>query len=514
MRCLYVKINCAYIRLSEEDIGKSEEYSNSIVNQIEIIEEYAKRNNIRIDKKFIDDGYSGINFCRPAFEQMIMEAESNNVETIITKDFSRLGREFIETSFYITRFFPEHSIRYIAVNEFYDSFNKNDDSKEMMVGIKGIINDRYIKETSRKIKSVKEQKTENGYYMGFIAPYGYKKIRANNNRITLIEDVKVSEIVKQIFQDTISGKSKKEIAEELNLKGIDPPIIYMNMTKSRGKSYYDKWNSGIVYRIIRNITYTGNTYKRKSSKEDYRQKKRKYICLSSREIIKNTHPAIIDMETFVKANNTIRKNSTKTNRIKDYIGVLDGIVKCGECGKKMNVCSRKRKKGKVEYYFYCTDGKNKNKVCTNNRIIYIKKLEELIYFHVKTIVDDLDNDEIVDSMYKYVISRKKLKSKIEGINKEIEFGKNKIKELYLQKVDNLISLEEFKEKINKINEQNKELQNQIIELTNNIDFAKQKEEISKIYKDLKNENNLMKYINNLVKEIRFYGDRRIEIKVY
>ena len=253
-----MKINCAYIRLSEEDIGKSEEYSNSIVNQIEIIDQYAKRNNIRIDKKFIDDGYSGINFCRPAFEQMIMEAESNNVETIITKDFSRLGREFIETSFYITRFFPEHSIRYIAVNEFYDSFNKNDDSKEMMVGIKGIINDRYIKETSRKIKSVKEQKTENGYYMGFIAPYGYKKIRANNNRITLIEDVKVREIVKQIFQDTISGKSKKEIAEELNLKGIDPPIIYMNMTKSRGKSYYDKWNSGIVYRIIRNITYTGN----------------------------------------------------------------------------------------------------------------------------------------------------------------------------------------------------------------------------------------------------------------
>ena len=509
-----MKMNCAYIRLSEEDVGKSKEYSNSIVNQIEIIEEYAKRNNIRIDKKFIDDGYSGINFCRPAFEQMLKESELNNVGTIITKDFSRLGREFIETSFYITRFFPEHNIRYIAINESYDSFKKNDDFQEMMVGVKGIINDRYIKETSRKIKSVKEQKTESGYYMGFIAPYGYTKIRANDNRITLIEDVKVSEIVKQIFQDIISGKSKKEIAEDLNFKGIDPPIIYMNMTKSRGKSYYDKWNSSIVYRIIRNITYTGNTYKRKSSKEDYRQKKRKYICLGSREIIKNTHPAIIDMETFVKANNTIRKNSVKINRLKDYMGVLDGIVKCGECGKTMNVCGRKRENGKIVYYFYCTDGKNKNKACTNNKIIYTKKLEELVYFHIREIVDDLEDDEIVDNIYKSVISRKKSRSKLEGLNREIEFGKIKIKELYLQKVDNHISLEEFIQKRNKINEQNKKLEKQIIELTNNIDFAKQKEQISKIYKDLKNENNLMKYINNLVQEISFYGDRRIEIKVY
>lgn len=117
-----MKYNCAYIRLSEEDIKKGKEYSESVINQIEMIEEYAKRNNIHIDRKFIDDGYSGINFCRPAFEKMIREIEANNIETIITKDFSRLGREFIETSFYITRFFPEHNVRYIAINESYDGY--------------------------------------------------------------------------------------------------------------------------------------------------------------------------------------------------------------------------------------------------------------------------------------------------------------------------------------------------------------------------------------------------------
>lgn len=166
-----MKLTCAYIRLSEEDINKKKNLSESVINQLELIEEYAKSNGIKIDKKFIDDGYSGINFIRPAFEKMIKEIELGNIGTIITKDFSRLGREYIETTFYITRFFPEYNIRYIAVNENYDSYKKNNDAEEMMIGIKGIINDRYIKETSKKIKLVKEQKTNDGYYMGFIAPF-------------------------------------------------------------------------------------------------------------------------------------------------------------------------------------------------------------------------------------------------------------------------------------------------------------------------------------------------------
>lgn len=350
--------------------------------------------------------------------------------------------------------------------------------------------------------------------MGFIAPYGYTKIRASDNKITLTEDINVSPIVRQIFQDIISGKSKNEIAEDLNFKGIKPPMIYMNMTKSRGKKYYDRWSSGIVYRIIRNIIYTGNTYKRKSTKEDYRQKKRKYICPDSREIIKNTHPSIIDMETFCKANNIIRKNLAKINRIKDYRGLLDGIVKCEECGKIMNVSGRKKENGRIVYSFYCTNGKNKNKLCTNNKIIYTKKLEEIVYIHIKEFLDNLDEDEIVNNICKSTINIKRMKNKIEQINKKIEFNKMQIKELYLQKVNNQITLEEFIQKRVQINEENKESEKQIIEITNNVDLTKQKEQISKIYKELKKENNLMKYINELVEEIRFYGDRRIEIKVY
>ena len=230
--------------------------------------------------------------------------------------------------------------------------------------------------------------------------------------------------------------------------------------------------------------------------------------------MKNTHPAIIDMETFSKANSQLKKNAVKTNRIKDYKGFLDGLVRCGECGKPMNVSGQKKESGRIVYSFYCTDGKNKNKICNNNKIIYTKKLEEIVYFHIKNILDNLDDDEIVGNVYKSVKYRTKMTNKIEGIRQQIEIGKKKIKEIYIQKVEGKLSLEEFIQSRQQINEKNEELEKQIIELTNDIDMDKQKEQASQIYIELKKENNLMKYINDLVKEIKFYSDRRIEIKVY
>ena len=500
-----MKFNCAYIRLSEEDVNKSKDFSDSILNQIELIEEYARKNNIHINKKYIDEGYSGINFCRPAFEEMLKEIEQNNIGTIITKDFSRLGREYIETCFYITRFFPEHNIRYIAVNEDFDSFQKNNALKEMMVEIKGLINDRYIKDTSRKIKAVKEQKTEQGNYMGFIAPYGYKKIRNLEGIITLKEDEDVADIVKFIFERIIEGKSEKEVADILNKKNIPSPMQYMNMTKSRGKNYYDKWTSGIIYRIIRNRTYTGATYKRKSSKENYRQKKRNYIKLEKREIIPNTHVAIIDEKTFEKANYMVKTVKTKENRLKDYKGFLDGLVRCGECGKPLNVFGRKKENGRIVYSFYCTDGKNRNKNCNNTKIILTKKLEDIVYEFLKNEMKKLTEEKIIEESNQYITKKRKIKNEIEMLKKEIEIKKVNIKDLYLQKVKNQITVEFFVQKRNDEIEQIKEIEKKILQIS---EIA---EKIRELYDKFKNEDNLMKYINYLVKQINFYSDRKIEI---
>ena len=370
------KINCAYIRLSEEDDRNT--YSESILNQIALIEEYAKKNQIEIHKKYIDDGFSGINFSRPAFEEMLKEMEKGNIGTIVTKDFSRLGREYIETTYYITRYFPEHNIRYIAINENYDSNRNKNDVDEVMIGIKGIMNDRYIKETSKKIQEVKRQKTQQGYYMGFIAPYGYKKIKEDNGKITLIPDEKVKTIIQRIFEEIANGKTRNQVAQNLNKEKILSPMQYLKMTKSKNKIYYDKWSPGIIYRIIRNQIYIGNTYKRKSSKKNYRQKKRDYIIQSKRDIIINTHPAIISKELYKKANEKIKRNNEKINRKKEYHGKLEGIVKCGECGKFMKVSGRKRENDKITFSLYCPNGKNKNKTCNNTHIISTKKIENII----------------------------------------------------------------------------------------------------------------------------------------
>lgn len=505
-------LHCAYIRLSEEDLNKSKDFSESIINQIELIEEYARKNDIHIDKKYIDEGYSGINFCRPAFESLLKEIEQNNIETIITKDFSRLGREYIETSFYITRFFPEHSIRYIAINEDYDSAKKNNDAKEMMVGIKGIINDRYIKETSRKIKAVKEQKYEKGYYMGFIAPYGYKKLRAEDGRITLKIDENVSRIVKLIFQEIIEGKSRKDIAESLNSLNVPSPMQYMEMTKSRGKNYYDKWTAGIIYRIIRNITYTGNTYKRKSTKEDYRQKKRDYIRMANRTIIPNTHPAIIDEITFEKANSMLRTN-TKTSRLKDYKGTLDGLVRCGECGKVMNVSGRKKESGRIVYQFYCTDGKNKHKECSNTKAVFTNRLENIVSKTLTDAIKNINEEEIISKSSEYISNKRKMKNEIEMLKREIEIKKTNIKNLYLQKVSNQITIEFFTQKRKEINEQIEEREKRISQITEYIEKEIQHQEVREQYEKFKNENNLMKHVNNLVQTINIYKDGKIEIRL-
>ena len=462
-------MNCAYIRLSEEDIKRNNNFSKSIENQIELIEEYAKNNQIKISKKFIDDGYSGINFCRPAFEEMLKQIEKNNIETIITKDFSRLGREYIETTFYITRYFPEHGIRYIAINENYDSLQASD---EIMVVIKGIVNDMYIKDTSKKIRDVKKRKTASGNFMGYIAPYGYIKVK-DNNRITLIPDKKVAPIVTEIFKEVAKGKSKLQVANKLNEQKIITPMQYMSITKSKGKRYFDKWTEDIIYRIIRNEIYIGNTYIRKSIKENYRQKKRDYIRLNDRKVIENTHQAIVSKQLFLQANSSIKRNRAKESRIKDYSSLLQGMVLCGECGKTMNISGAKKQNGKIVYNFYCSNAKNGS--CDNCRVISAPKLENIICDYLKNEIEKVKQENIINNFF--------------GKHNNIRI----IEDLYFKKINNEITEEDFIQK--KKQYSNEFRHNKLIEE----------------YKEFQNKNCFMKYADRFVRCIKFYKNRSIEV---
>lgn len=511
---LQEKIVCSYIRLSEEDYKKDKEaMSKSITNQISYIENYAKNMGLIISKNYIDDGYTGINYNRPAFEEMLEDIKQNKIGTIITKDFSRLGREYIETGFYITKFFPENDIRYIAINENYDSNSPDTMYNDIMIGFKSIMNDRYIKDASVKIKEIKRMKTQKGYYMGFIAPYGYVKEYAND-KITLRIDEFASKIVKRIFEEIASGKSRKELAEKLNEEGILSPMQYLKMTKSRNKNYFDEWSDKIIYRIIRNHTYTGDNVIRKSVKPNYKQPKRNYVAIRDREIMEKTHPAIISQVLFDEANSKIRQIKRKENRIKDYKGILNGLVICGECGEPMSITGRLRESGNIHYSFFCKNKAKKHNGCENNKKISDKILQKIVYNSLKDIIDHFVNRKnVMDKVSENISKKDELKNKIKNIESAIQSYNNKVRNLYIKKTRDEISLEEFLKLKDLENKKRESLEKELEQLIEQRNITLKREELEKKYSEMMTEENIYKYaFKDLIKEIVFNKDRSIDIR--
>ena len=502
------KMIVAYSRLSEEDLEKKREYSVSIYNQLSLIKDYANRMELSIDKEYIDDGYSGINFDRPGFEKMISDIETGKISTVITKDMSRLGREFIDTAYYISEFFPKHDIRYIAINDQYDSNSPDSITKEIMVNIRAIVNDRYVKDTSLKRMQTAIAKTENGEFIGFVAPYGYRVVKKEGKR-TLEIDEYASIIVKRIFTSVASGKTRNEVAEELNNDKVLPPVIYMNMTPSRNKKYYYDWSSRVIYRILKNKTYTGSMVVRKSIKKNYKQNKRTFIPMGDRKIKENTHPAIITMELYEAANSRLRNMKRKEKNC--YDGTLSGLVFCGVCSRVMTACRRRRENGNVEYYFACAKVENRKK-CPN-RIISDAKLRRIIESTLKELINDfVDGEEIINDVSKKMIKKDRIDLKIANIKQDIEVRDTNIRNLYLKKTRGELILEEF------IKEKNKEAKLKSLQEENlrmlvekrNSDYKRN--EVIGLYNQFINDGIFLKdYVKYFIDKIIIHKDNTIQI---
>lgn len=501
------KMTVAYVRLSSKELEKKNTYSTSIYNQINIIKEYAKRMRFNIDKEYIDDGYSGVNFERPDFEDLLNDIEKGLIDTIITKDMSRLGRDFISTVYYISEYFPKHKIRYIAIDDNFDSSNLNEFQKLIFPEIKSIINSQHAKDTSIKRKQVAMSKTNNGEFIGFIAPYGYKIVKKDNKR-TLEIDGNAACIVKRIFSNIAAGKSRIEVAEELNNDKIPPPVIYMNITHSKNKKYYCDWTDKVIYRIIKNKTYIGSIVKRKSEKKDYRQKKRIWIPIKDRQTIDNAHPAIISVELFEEANSKLRK--LKKKKQNHYDGTLRDIVICGECGNKMTAC-RKTKKERDIYYFACNKIIDRKKC--NNRTIYDSKLKIIIKDNIKDIVNTyVDSEEITDAVAKEFSQKRRNNLKIQNIESAIKLCNNKIKNIYLKKTNSEISVDEFIVEKNSILNERDKLEKNLKLINDGIDSESMKEEITNAYdKFIKEDIFLKDYIKKIIDKIIIYKDNTVKI---
>ena len=284
-----------YLRLSKDDGDKAE--SDSIRNQRNLITGFVEQHKeIRLVDEYIDDGYSGTNFERPAFQRMLEDAKKNRINCIIVKDLSRLGRNYIETGRYLEKIFPLLGVRFIAINDHYDSADEANDSDQIIVPFKNLINDAYCRDISIKIRSQLDVKRKNGQFIGSFAGYGYLKDRDNRNH--LIVDEYAAEIVKVIFKMKIDGFSSQRIAAKLNGMGVHPPMEYKRLCGMKYNSGFrsgsdPKWGVTSVNRILRNEVYTGTMVQGKTRKINYKVKQSCPIEEENWIKVENTHEAII-----------------------------------------------------------------------------------------------------------------------------------------------------------------------------------------------------------------------------
>ena len=277
-----------YLRLSRDD-GRLNE-SESISGQRLFLQKFCFENGFDIVQEYVDDGYSGTNFERPSFLKMISDAKSGSFFTVITKDLSRLGRDYIATGQYVERFFPENGIRYIAVNDSIDT--RTESAGNEMIAFRAVFNDMYAKDISKKVKCALDARRAAGKFVGSSPPYGYK--RDEDDKSHLVPDEKTSLVVKRIYAEFADGKSMLSIAKGLSLDGIRTPSAHKNVAYHKSTV----WNSVMIKRILSNPTYAGHLTQGFVKKAGYKSKKRLRVEKEKRFVCKNTHKELVDNELF------------------------------------------------------------------------------------------------------------------------------------------------------------------------------------------------------------------------
>lgn len=503
-----------YIRLSREDDDKTYE-SESITNQKSLLLQYVKENNLRVYDIYIDDGYSGTNFDRPDFNRLLNDIESGKINMVITKDMSRLGRDYIGTGNLIEKYFPEHNVRYIAVTDNIDTFL--DSSNNDIAPFKSIMNDMYAKDISKKIKSSLKAKMKEGKWVGGRTPFGYNQDKDNKNKLVINEEQAC--IVKRIFDMCLEGLSFFKIAKQLTNEEIKTPAQYYNFEwKNNYNLKYGEWHSKTIRDILTNRMYVGDMVQNRRSKVNYKVKKVIKNNPDNYIIVENTHEPIIDKETFYEAQKRIPKNKGRNEKKENHL--LDGLLYCGDCGHRISIQSRRKKDNRC--YTICNYYRTymKQKLCTTHSNNYDELEKAITNSLTEMCLDYINKDKIKNSVLNNLKDDNKTNNK-----KELEILTNNIKQIndnldsiYIDKLNNKITEERFERiKIKFENELNIK-QKKYSELNNSIndninEESKNKMVVEYINKFLSMKEPSRELIINLIDKIEIYEDKTINIKV-
>ena len=399
-----------YLRLSREEMGRGE--STSIENQRLMITTHCQRHGINLIDCYVDDGWSGGNFQRPGFQNMLEELKKGHVNLVITKDLSRLGRDMREASYYAEQYFPERGIRFMTVLDNFDTAIDNP-----MAPLQFAMNEFYLRDCSRKMKAALKERRDRGQYCA-CPPYGYKK--SEKDKYRLVPDEATAPIVQRIFQQAAEGNSSRSIALSLNASGVIPPLKYRseyrdNFTEKGAARASEIWNNTTIKRILQNQVYLGHTVLGKSQKVSIKSKKKVPIPSEEWSITKNTHEPLVSQLIFDRARDNLGRG-TKLNKGHNAIrkSIFGGIAVCGLCGYSLCSCGTVYK-GEREKYWYLSCTRQRKDIphpCTGVRIHYAD-LCELIRQDLNRLIS-LSDEEV-----KVLVERILAKANPDAASKEL-----------------------------------------------------------------------------------------------
>ncbi len=490
-----------YIRLSKEDVDRGYNESESIKNQRTLLTEYVQKlgGKYQLIDTYIDQGFTGTNFNRPDFQRMVRDIENGKINMVVTKDLSRLGRDYIETGEYIEKWFPENNVRYVSVTDGIDTFEASNGNNDI-APFKSILNDMYSKDLSKKIRTAMHTMQKQGKWVGGKTPLGYTKDINDKNKLIIYEPE--AQIVRNIFNMASNGKQVGEIRDYLNNRDIP----------TANKSRYNKetfWENKTVKNILKNKVYIGTTVQNKRSRISYKNRKIRPNPEEKWVTVENTHEPIIDKKVFEVVQKMIIVQSYNRNEKKNTF-LLDGLLFCYECKHKIGV--RGEKKGR--YYMVCNNYRRSSKLgfCTSHGFSY-NNLEESILNYIRSLFKDIDNERlelnIKNRMIKY--NYEKILQKLEN---EIKLVNNNIDKMYLDKLNNKISEKMYERVLKKLQEKIKKKESEYIEINKQKEETKQNktEKIKNVVREFlelkKPTPEIMKVIIN---RIEIHQDKQVDL---
>lgn len=434
-----------YLRLSREDGDKEE--SNSIAGQRNLLRDYLKQHtDIQEYAVQIDDGWSGSTFERPSFKKMMEDVRAGKTDCIIVKDLSRFGRNYLDAGEYIEKIFPFMGVRFIAVNDNYDSFREKNASDDLIVPFKNLINEAYCRDISVKIRSQLEIKRKSGQFLGAFAAYGYFKDPQDKNR--LIVDEYAASVVQQIFAWKVAGISPQDIADRLNGGGVLSPLEYkrslgMKCSTPLQTSIKASWSAASVIRLLKNPIYIGTLTQGRATTPSYKVHKRIEKSENEWAVILDSHEPIVSREDF----DTVQKVlALDTRRSPDAssVSLFSGIVFCGDCGASM--IKKPVSSGGKKYHYYACSANKQDKSCSPHRIrtdVLEEIVLDLVQKHICAVADMDELLAVADTAPLRTAEAVKVQKQLDAKRVDYEKLQKLLMSLYENLTDGIIDKTEY-----------------------------------------------------------------------